>query len=124
MNYIVTTKSNPNAEPFVLGSGGFWHVEANSPEEAIEKVASGFWEPMREQTKSELIAYLKRPSEQLVTCAICSKPLEYAEQFECSTCDRTVCRACSNNDQTLDPAIRCKVCLPTQLPSEPYQIEE
>lgn len=43
-------------------------------------------------------------------CAICRKPLEYAAQFECSTCDRTVCRDCSNQ-HTLSPVVRCKACL-------------
>lgn len=45
-----------------------------------------------------------------VPCALCGKPLEYAEQFECSTCDRTVCRDCSNQ-HTLSPVVRCKACL-------------
>lgn len=44
-----------------------------------------------------------------VPCALCSKPLEYAEQFECSMCDRTVCRACSNQ-HTMNPVVWCKVC--------------
>lgn len=51
-----------------------------------------------------LIADATRP------CDICSKPLEYAAQFECSTCDRTVCRDCSNQ-HTLSPVVRCKACL-------------
>lgn len=45
-----------------------------------------------------------------IPCALCSKSLEYAEQFECSTCDRTVCRDCSNQ-HTIAPVVRCKVCL-------------
>lgn len=61
---------------------------------------------------------------QAVTCDVCSKKLEYAEQFECSTCDRVVCRACSNNERTLRPAVRCKACLPYefQVLSQHYAI--
>jgi hypothetical protein len=51
--YIVTEKTNPDALPFV---GQFWTVKATSEREAIDKVASSFWEPLREQCKSELIA--------------------------------------------------------------------
>lgn len=57
-------------------------------------------------------------------CALCGKALEYAEQFECSTCDRVVCRDCSNNERTLRPAVRCKACLPHkfQVLSQHYAI--
>lgn len=53
-NFIVTDKSNPEARAFISQS---WNVPATSEQDAIDKVASGFWEPLREQCKKELMAY-------------------------------------------------------------------
>ena len=67
MKYVVTDRCNPSAQPFLVGSGGYWYVEAISANEAIEVVSRGFWKPLREQSKKALVAYplLSKPSDTL-----------------------------------------------------------
>lgn len=51
--YTVTYKNNPQGLPFI---SQHWTVQADNEQKAIDKVATSFYEPLREQLKEELIA--------------------------------------------------------------------
>lgn len=57
-SYTVTSTADPDAQGGVLGSGGFVGISATTPWQAIEQRARGFWEPLRQQSKQDQIAFI------------------------------------------------------------------
>ncbi len=59
--YVVTSTADPDAQGGVLGSGGYVGISATTPWLAIKQRASHFWEPLRQQSKQDQIAFIAPP---------------------------------------------------------------